>query len=167
MFKVNCKLNSRANKAETSNEKDPTPEFLSAFIKEDREEIRIIKNRIYTYLQVLIAASLAITAFFIKGSTSEESVIKLTIDKIENITISINVVFWAISVMFFFFQFRDLIFVRRCLKKRETAFDRVTQSNYFDSHKKFTNDWLLLVPMGMLTLIYIGVIVWLCGLSIN
>lgn len=146
------------------------PEFLISFIKEDREEIRLIKNRIYTYMQILIAASLAITAFFIKGCIVD-GVITLKPD-IRNAAIIINSAFLLISFVFSYFQYQDLKFVRRCLKKREKYFNAATGADYFDSTKKmkktkseeeeeFLNDKLLSVPMIILGLIYVVVIVGL------
>ncbi|MDR1679462.1 MAG: hypothetical protein LBR81_06750 [Prevotellaceae bacterium] len=160
------KATETSNPTEMSKKKDAN--FLAEFIKEDREEIRLIKNRIYTYMQVLLAASLAITAFFIKGSV-EQGEMNFSSD-ISTITIFTNGAFLIISVVFFYFQYEDLRFVRHCLKNREKDFEEATGILYFNSNKSkkkkdekesFRNDWLLLVPMIILVVVYLAVICWL------
>ncbi len=160
-------MTQETNPAETSNEKDHA-NFLANFIKEDREEIRLIKNRIYTYMQVLIAASLAITSFFIKGSKEGKNITDLNLEVIPT-AIGINVLFLIISFVFFYFQYRDLKFVRRCLQKREQDFNIAAGKVYFkieqEKEGKFRNDRILWVPMAILILIYFVVICWLCSLK--
>ena len=155
----------------SSGNKKPKPEILINLIKEDRNEIRIIKNRVYTYVQALAVAAFAITAFLFKDGEDSWS--------IEWMVIGINVVFLALSWAVVGVQYLDLRFVRRCIRWREcqlTKFD----ADYFGIKKEckfsagnkcqnsskllcsahFANDYLLFGPVALLTLVYIAVIVW-------
>jgi len=155
---------------------DLDAKLLADFIKEDRTEIRLIKNRIYTYIQVLIGASFTFTAFFI-GKSMDKGVVNLT-PNVKEIIVFTNIAFLVISWIIFYFQNKDLQFVRRCLTDREKKLEAMGV-NYFENcddklpnwckkflkkfwPTEFINDSLLFIPMCLLTLIYAGVIVTVC-----
>ncbi len=144
-------------------------DVLVNLIKEDREEIRVIKNRIYTYVQVLITLSIAVTAFFIQGSMdvnikiNHSADIHLT-DSIKMIVIFTNVIFLFISWVIFLVLNKDLYFVRKCLTQRESELKEISEKyfgkkSYKTPNARFKNDLLLLFPMCILTIIYIVVII--------
>jgi hypothetical protein len=161
-------------KTPKKNMKEPDQHLLAGFIKEDREEIRMIKSRIYTNIQVLIAVSLAVTSFFIERSMNE-GIINLTCS-VKKIIIVVNILFLTISWIFFYFQNKDLHFVRKCLSKREKMLKDLGVDYFEDecetSPEKiwekflnkfwktdFKNDGLLFIPMCLLSFIYIGVMI--------
>ncbi|MDR1761760.1 MAG: hypothetical protein LBR55_04860 [Bacteroidales bacterium] len=149
-------------------------QILVDFIKEDRVEIRMIKNRIYTNIQVLIGISIGVTAFFIERSM-DNGKIEFSCS-VKNIIIVTNMVFLAISWIMFYFQNKDLYFVRKCLTHRENELKKMNVECFGDEPDKtlpkfwriflhifwktdFENDGLLFFPMSLLTLIYIGVMI--------
>jgi len=156
--------------------KRPDPNILADFIKEDRTEIRMIKSRIYTNIQVLISASFAITSFFIgKSMDTNKGDIILT-DNVKTIVIFTNIAFLVISWIIFYVQNKDLYFVRKCLKTREDKLKEINADYFGDGdddtlsgyckdfldtfwQTEFKNDGLLFFPMCLLTLIYLGVII--------
>lgn len=157
----------------TSPTKLPDPKLLADFIKEDRTEIRMIKSRIYTNIQVLIGASFAVTSFFIERSMKDGN-INLTCN-VKKIIILTNIAFLLISWIIFYFQNKDLYFVRKCLNKREKKLKEIDADYFGDEpddtlpgwckkllnkcwRTNFLNDGLLFFPMCLLTLIYFGVI---------
>ncbi len=143
--------------------------FLMDLIKEDRNEIRIIKNR--TYVEALIVAAFAIIAFLIKDGKG--------IGKTKELTIAVNIVFLTISWVITIIQYIDLCFVRKCLKWRECHLTRLGV-DYFGHRGKceyesdngctydakllckevFPNDRCLFLPAGVLSIIYIIAIFW-------
>jgi hypothetical protein len=150
------------------------PKLLLELIKEDRNEIRIVKARIYTYIQALIVAAFALTAFFINKCTVE-GVITLTAN-IKSVICVANLGFLLLSWGIFWVLNKDLHFVRECLTWREAQLKEATGHDYFGDVpdvnsplsrailKKcwdtgFKNDGLLFFLMLVLSAIYAGVTV--------
>lgn len=149
--------------------------LLLDLIKEDRNEIRIIKNRIYTYMQALIVAAFALTAFFISRCTHEGTI--LLTNSIRAIICTANLGLWLLSCGVFWTLNKDLHFVRECLTWRQGQLKN--SDSYFGKpgelkevlskrclaflnrwwYTDFKNDGLLFILMVALTIVYLGVMV--------
>ncbi len=92
---------------------------LIEFIKEDRTEIREIRNRMYSTIQLFVIASIAITAFCLDN---DKSALPFYL---------VDVFFLLISWGYFFLTKRDLSMARRCLKGRQ---DQLTTISMTDSY---------------------------------
>ncbi len=149
------------------------PKTLLDLIKEDRNEIRTIKNRIYTYIQALIVAAFAVTAFYIRIITDPNTT---NIPEHFNwIIIGTNVMFGVLSWCIFWVLNKDLHFVRKCLTWREAQLKKTVGDCFGDISDQFPrfwqwvlnkhwptefkNDGLLYIVMTILTAIYVVVIV--------
>lgn len=156
------------------------PKILMDLIKEDRNEIRNIKNRMYTTIQTLAAVSFAIATFFIERCTHDGAMNTESWADARRIIIWTNAAFCLLSWAIFFVMNTDLYYVRRCLMWRESQLTQSTEKNYFgtmptSSRKswylrflakiwptKFENDGLVFLMMILLTAVYIGVTATVC-----
>ncbi|MDR2912537.1 MAG: hypothetical protein LBV38_04455 [Alistipes sp.] len=114
---------------------------LYDLIKEDRNEIRTIKNWMYTSIQAWLAASFAVLAFIISKASPDG---EICLDcKEEWIVVLTILLFLGISWVVFYFQNKDLHFTRLCLRHREEILEQsCIEIDYFGDIDQPLPKWL-------------------------
>ena len=136
----------------SNGQNNSSEQTLLELIKEDRIEIREIKNRIYLSIQNFVMVALAINAFFLEKRDLKNN----------KILISIDLILLVISWIFFLFLKRDLRFTRKCLKGRQDLLLKLSKLNYFPDCKNVDvdiKDNNLYIAILLLTVIYIVLII--------
>ena len=102
-----------------------TANVLTAFIKEDRADTRIYRDRVQQMSYVLAVASFAITAFLI-GS------VHMGADQLRYITLLVDVGIVVIMAVVLALVMYDLIWLRRAIKARQALLYQVSDERAED-----------------------------------
>jgi hypothetical protein len=142
-------------------------DILKTFIQEDRNEIRIILNRIHGITSSLVVSSFAITAFlFGKHEASIPS-------RPEYYSVLVDSLLIGLIIMSFLILKRNLVFARKALKLRQDLLNNLkendqTDLNLFPDSKDVKPDisdtdlyWFLALAISMITAkIVIGLLIF-------
>jgi hypothetical protein len=101
-------------------------DVLKTFIQEDRNEIRITRDRIHNITTTIVIASFAITAFFF--GNQNVSITK----KAGDYTVLIDIFLMCLMIMSFLILKRVLVNCRKSLKARQNLLNNLAENDQTD-----------------------------------
>lgn len=101
-------------------------DILKTFIQEDRNEIRIIRDRIHSITSSIVVASFAITAFLFGKLDAK------ILGKSKDYSVLVDFLLICLMMLSFLILKQQLVHARKALKFRQNLLNNLTDDNQLD-----------------------------------